>query len=314
MYWLCLTTSERLEMRKAWVVGAYGNNGGNHMNYHIAKVCKDILNLETYAISLDTSLYRNDNIFGHEQEFKEYSLKEFEAMHEASDILISNPSFSIYLLGYRARCKKIMYVQHFNTYRRLDLKFDHYVSVSKFVRQYLNTVYNIDSSVISAFTETPLSITPFESKKGALLVYSKNRQARLNYFNKNQKSMINMERIDYLEGLLNRNDFLSTIDSYKYFLSLSIDEGFGLVTLEAMNRGLVVFGFDGYGSRDFMIRAYNCMTNKYPDWETVNKSINKTVTSKKKCLSISQNAILTASSYSLDKFEKSWIQVLRQHL
>lgn len=301
-------------MGRAWVVGAYGNNGGNHMNYHIAKICKELLNLETYAVSLDASIYRRDNVFNHDHEFEEYSLKEFEALHVESDILISNPSFSIYLLGYRAKCKKIMYVQHYNTFRRLDLKFDHYVSVSKFVRQYLKVVYNLNSNVISAFTERPKLITPFEEKLEGLLVYFKNRQARLNYFNNHEKMLVNIDRIDYLEGLMSRDDFLNTIDGYKYFLSLSIDEGFGLVTLEAMNRGLVVFGFDGYGGRDFMIRAYNCMTNAYPDWQTVNASINNTVINKKKCLNISKNAIVTANRYSLDKFENSWIQVLRQYL
>lgn len=301
-------------MKRAWVVGAYGNNGGNHMNYHIARICKEIFSLETYSVGLDSSIYHENNIFNHQREFTEITLKDFLAEYSESDILISNPSFSDYLLGYKVRCKKIMYVQHYNTYRRLDLKFDHYVSVSAFVKQYLSAVYNLDSNVISAFTESPIDVTAFDEKRNALLVYSKNRQARLNYFNTSQKKLLAIEEIDYLKGGTNRDEYLKTIDRYKYLLTLSIDEGFGLVSLEAMRRGLIVFGFDGYGGRDYMIRGYNCMISRYPDWESVIKSINQTIAKQRKCNSISKNALNTAIHFNRKIFEKAWIKVLKQYI
>ncbi len=301
-------------MKRAWVVGAYGVNGGNHMNYHIARVCKEIFNLETLSVGLNTSIYKENNIFNHKRDFEEVSLKDFLEGHEESDILISNPSFSDYLLGYRARCKKIMYVQHYNTYRRLDLKFDHYVSVSAFVKQYLSTVYSLDSNVISAFTERPKTVTSFDHKKNSLLVYSKNRQARLNYFNNSQKKFLNIDEVDYLKGGINRDEYLEMIDRYKYLLTLSIDEGFGLVSLEAMRRGLIIFGFDGYGGRDYMTRGYNCMISTYPDWESVVKSINHTTAKQSMCESISDNALITAKAYNRSNFEKAWAKILRQYI
>jgi len=292
-------------MKRAWVVGAYGNNGGNHMNYHIAKICKYNLNLNTFSISADTSLFHSENIFGHKKEFTEYSIKDFISMHQESDILISNPSFSRYLFGYNAKCAKIMYVQHYNTFRWLDLKFNHYVSVSSFVNNYLKVVYNLNSSVISAFTETANSFREFENKEESLLVYPKNRQAHLNYFERSVKSLLDIGEIRYTDRQLNRVDFLDKLDSSKYLLTLSIDEGFGLVSLEAMNRGVIVFGFNGNGGKDYLIRSYNSMTNDYPDWEGVKKSINQTIKNKSKCEKLSQNALLTASEYSYEKFEKA---------
>src|SRR5699024_11667184 len=53
---------------------------------------------------------------------------------------------------------------------------------------------------------------------------------------------------------------LSTMmGQHKYYLTLTPMEGFGLPPLEAMSSGCAVFGFNGYGGRDYFTENNSCV-------------------------------------------------------
>lgn len=300
--------------RKAWIIGAYGRNGGNDMNHHIGRVCKELFDLETRSVGIGTSVYEPNNIFDHEYIFEQYDLQEFFTQCQDSDLVISNPSFSPYLIGYKTNATKIMYVQHYNTYNKLDLGFDKYIAVSDIVRKAVKSIYDINAEIIPAFTNDVEKITPLTQKKNGVFIYPKSMDGYYYHFMEKIEDAIKDLPRYLLSAPLNRKELMSIIDQHKYFITFSIDEGFGLVSLEAMKRGCVVLGFDGYGGREFMQKGHNCLTSSYPDWQSIVANLNKCLTDETYAATISQNAIESANDFNRERFYNSWEKAIKEAL
>jgi glycosyltransferase involved in cell wall biosynthesis len=99
---------------------------------------------------------------------------------------------------------------------------------------------------------------------------------------------------------------LKKLSSTQYLLNICIAEGFGLVPLEAMSRGVVVIGLDALGGKDYFIRNHNSITYNFKeikkfvaDFAVAHKKIDSVQT-------ISLNAIQTSAKYNYENFYAAW--------
>ena len=133
---------------RAYVVGAYIPNGGTFMAYHLGKILQEDFGFEAVAVGD----HRPDcDVFDYDPVFPSVSVDDMVAAITDRDVLIANPSFSPHGFGFRCRGRKVMYIQDFKTYSLLDCRFDHYVTVSEFVRRFVSSTYAIDTAVVPPF-------------------------------------------------------------------------------------------------------------------------------------------------------------------
>lgn len=305
--------------RKAWILGATGNNGGHLMAHQIGVILQKFFNCEVIAVN-ENSIEKDDSsIFNTTKQFKSVVIRDLIRNIQPNDILIGQPSFSSYMLGAQLICKKIMFVQGFSTYSLIDGFFDHYVAVSPFVQQFLKSTYNIDSTVISPFlnlSQMPDRIDG-ENKKKEVLVYPKFRKDNFKLFFQILEKQLIENNIPYKlmeERKMNQSDFLTEVNEYQYLLSLSVAEGFGLIPLEAMYLGTIPFGFDGFGGRTYMKHQENSMMVSYPDLDKIVPSILEVMQNKELEMKLYNNAISTAEEYTYNQYEKKWTSFFNQIL
>ena len=118
-----------------------------------------------------------------------------------------------------------------------------------------------------------------------------------------------------LEGpSLPHGDFLARIGACRYFVSLSVTEGFGLVPLEAMALGTTVIGFDGFGGREYMRPGKNCLVTSYPDIEGVADRLVAALGKLGYAERLAESGRATASRFDYDRYRLAWRRQFRRFL
>ncbi|HEX3895031.1 MAG TPA: glycosyltransferase [Rudaea sp.] len=307
---------------RVFVVGAYVPNGGTFMAYHLGRLLQRDFGLT--AIAVQTADETADNgIQDYDVRMPSVSVAEMERQITARDVLIANPSFSSHRFGARLPGFKICYVQGFNTFTLLDLNFDCYVAVSDFVRNFLSTVYGLDVDVIPPFVDVdavPPAPAWNERPAADVLCYGKGDAEiwkwsfeRLCDIARAHTPHVRLSEPLAARGRQHR-DLLSVIGNYRYFLTLSPAEGFGLVPLEAMAMGTTVVGYDGFGGRHYLRDGENCAVASYPHIDRVAEKLIDVTQRADFALQLAQAGRETAAAYSYDRFRADWIDRLSRAL
>ncbi|MGO9416856.1 MAG: glycosyltransferase family 4 protein [Syntrophobacteraceae bacterium] len=297
---------------KAYVVGGYINHGGTLMAYHLGRILYESFGCECVIANVadetpDTSFYR------YPYRFESIDIQSMLKEIEREDILIANPSFSYHMFGLRCNCKKIMYIQHFNTFDVIDGFFDHYVCVSSIVSQFVRKIYNIRAEVIPAFIQ--LDLIPFwedwdkRPERGILAAGKHYFDLLLLHFGAEVRRKHPELRYELftLPSNIPHPEVVAHMARYRYFLVLSPLEGFGLMPLEAMACGCTVMGFDGCGGADYMRDGINCATTWYPDFEGLIDRVADTLGNPAKADALAKQGSLDAMRYNQRAFDQRWV-------
>ena len=250
--------------RRVYVVGGYLYNGGTFMAYHLALLIQNVFAYEAVAVTIGNESPA-DGVQHYETIIQSVTVSEMEQLIQPDDILIANPSFSSYNFGLRLNCRKLMYIQGFNTFQLLDMSFERYVCVSNFVHKVVNTTYGVNSSIIPAFIQPDKfsECAPWINRpEFTVLVHLKgvNDLPQLLYDKLKSIIEIHAPHIEFepLSGKpLPHLEYVERLGRYRYFLTLAVAEGFGLIPVEAMAMGSLVVGFNGYGGKHYMLPYKN---------------------------------------------------------
>ncbi len=307
--------NSKMYKRKVWLVGGYGVNGGNQMAHHIGLCLKQQFECDVTMVGVANQMKQASALFYQEEGFDVCDITELPDLVQAEDVVISQPSFSKHMLGFKLKGYKIMYIQGFNTFNLLDGFFDEYVCVSPFAQAFIYNTYGIKSQVISAFIGQENFPAPikWEDKKDEVLIYPKHGKDHFDLFAPYLMAQLDEVGISY--QLFDKKRKIQTelfheLNQYRYVLSLSIVEGFGLVPLEAMYLGCIVAGFDGFGGRTFM-NATNSVTVAYPNLDQIVPAIQELRTDPFNAKQLSLVARQTASKYTQARFHQEWREFFR---
>jgi hypothetical protein len=311
-----------MRYRHAYVVGAHLPNGGTHMAWHLGRILGRDFGIAAVAVRVGDET-PDHGIHAYDLRMPQVSIAEMERAIGADDILVVNPSFSHYQFGMRLPGFKLSYVQGFNTFALLDLKFDHYVAASGFVAEFLRSTYALDARVIPPFIETGrLPPVPDWAQRPALSVlpYRKGLPEIWNTSFARLRDLVaaRAPQITFAEPLagtgIRHAELLARLGASRYLLSLSAAEGFGLVPLEAMAMGALVLGYDGFGGRQYMRPNENCLVAPYPQIERVAEMLIDAVSNPERSARIARNGQETAAGYGYGRFRESWSEELRRVL
>jgi glycosyltransferase involved in cell wall biosynthesis len=298
---------------RAFVVEAYIPNGGTLMAYHLARILHQDFGFDAIVAGGHAP---DHGIFDYDPVFPMMPIEDLVGAVTDDDILIANPSFSDHLFGLRCRGRKIMYVQGFNTFQLLDCRFDLYVCVSPFVRDFIRNTYGIATEVIPPFIRREaFGPAPAWTDRppGSIGVMLKGDPAQQGLWLETLRDLLRHRRpqadLDVISNAKVRQaDFVQSIARRRHFLSLSPAEGFGLAPLEAMATGTTVLGFDAFGGRDYMRPRSNCAVVPYPRVEALAEEIVEVLENPAYGAALAQAGFETAASerYSHAAFRTAW--------
>ncbi|MCF3936484.1 glycosyltransferase [Acuticoccus sp. M5D2P5] len=303
--------------RRAFIVGAYIPNGGTLMAYDVGRILHHDFGYSPVAVA--TGDHGPDNgIFHYPDPFPSIGIDEMLGVAEADDILLCNPSFSNNGFGLRFPGRKIMYVQDFKTFSLLDLYFDHYVSVSTVVRDFLKRTYGLKTGVIPAYVSLPEAPTPpwRERDPDRILVHVKGRDKLSQTLAEEVRAIITARHPSArLEPLgtgekTSHAALLARIGSARTLLSLVPAEGFGLTPLEAMGAGTAVCGLDGIAGRDYMRPGRNAMVTRYGPVADIAETALTLLASPARAETIAAAGRRTAQRYLRPVFVQRWRKAL----
>lgn len=253
-------------MTRVFVVGAHLPFGGAWMAYQIGRILEREFGYRAVAVTVRGESPDHGQ-FAYDSAWPRLALEALPGESGENDLLVVNPSFSFHALGLTCRGRKIMYVQHFNTFDLLDLRCDLYVSVSGFVQRVLRATYGLTTMVIPPFiagADLPEPMPWARRPAGSLLIHNKGNPGRQAVVLDRLRALVARRRPEIgLDTVLERGGvphpaFLARLGRARFLLSLTPAEGFGLVPLEAMAMGTTVVGFDGFGGRDYLRPGENC--------------------------------------------------------
>ncbi|HEX7021504.1 MAG TPA: glycosyltransferase, partial [Trueperaceae bacterium] len=245
------------------------------------------------------------------------SLEAFRQHVAPDDILVVNPSFSSHMLGLGVKCRKICYVQHFNTFEVIDGFFDLYVSVSKFVARFLEQAYRIRTEIVWPFVMNAGARDdfPWFQRNTRVLVLQKGgaivRPLLGELVSRFESSYGSLEnRIEMLPTGLPHPRVLEKFQESRYCLGLSPCEGFGLMPVEAMAAGCTVVGFDGVGGRDHLRDGKNAAVVAYPDVGGLAARLHRVLSKDRWAEKLAKNGKATAAQFCVARFYSEWSRIL----
>ena len=309
-------------IRHAYIVGAYLSYGGTYMAYHLGRILQLDFGLDVIAVTLGDERPTN-GVFHYDVIFPDISLATMEERISDHDILVANPSFSNYFFGLRLPGRKMMYIQDFKTFALLDCNFDHYVSVSGFVAEFVRTVYRFRPPVICAFVDLdqlPNAEAWHARSAGSVLIHLKGNPTYKEVILKRLRDAVARRAagvdLDEVIGdqLLPQSDFLARLGTRRHLVCLSPAEGFGLVPLEAMAMGTTVIGFDAFGGREYMNPGQNCLVTPYPDIEGVAERLVAALDAPAFAERLAEAGRLTALQFGHQRFRAAWHDEFRRFL
>lgn len=308
-------------MPKVFVAGALLPTGGAYMAYHLGRLLHLHFGYELFDIAVYPAEKR---IFQYDTPIQTVTIAHVEASIGPDDLMVVNPSFSQFLFGLRLPGRKVMYVQDFRTFLLMDCHFDLYVSVSSVVQRYIHALYDIESPVIPAFIQLNRmpQVKPWhERPPGSALVYVKNpsNEHRILLAElRNRLHAMGAHDIDLsnvMEGRkLTHQEFLQALGSVRYFINMSLAEGFGLVPLEAMAMGTLVTGVDGLAGRDYMQHGHNALVSSIKDLRHLPETIVTAFRDEQLAQSCVANGRETAKRYGHAAFKAAWMEQFNRFL
>jgi glycosyltransferase involved in cell wall biosynthesis len=114
--------------------------------------------------------------------------------------------------------------------------------------------------------------------------------------------------------LRHHRDLFAMMQRYRYALSLSASEGFGLMPLEAMLCGCAVVGFHGHGGLDYMSSGRNCEVVGYPAFEELVDSLVRVVTDDAHARALAAEGRRTALRYGIAPFRARWTRFFAEKM
>lgn len=313
---------DSLSARRVFVVGAYVGHGGTWMAYHIGRILHQRFGFEPWAVNVGKELDK-DLMFPYPERYPSIELNDIKSQAASSDFLVVNPSFSRMLLGFRVAGVKVCYVQHFNTYAVLDGAFDLYISVSCHVASFLRDTYRLETSVVHPFVEQRWSCgrgpLPWRQKFDRVLVLNKGGEYASESLRRLQERYPEylgkyIDRIDWPSARLPHGEMLDLMSRYRYCLTLSPCEGFGLMPLEAMMAGCCVMGFDGVGGRDYFRDGQNAAVTHYPDFDGLAVRIRRVLRDEQFASRLAAEGISTAKQFSEARYYEEWTNLLTPYV
>jgi hypothetical protein len=283
------------------------------MVYHLARILCLYFDFEGIVVGNNDT---NHGVFNYDLVFPSISVEELAASISDDDVLIAGPAFSSHCFGFKCRGRKVMYIQAFTTFRLLDCRFDHYVSVSGFVQKFISNTYGIDTIVVPPFilVDTFPSPKPWQERPPASILISLKGDNTEQILLLDRLKQILATRLpgfsldNIFECKRPQRELIARMGECRYFLTLSSAEGFGLMPLEAMAMETTVLGFDGFGGRDYMRSGINCAVKAYPDIEGVADQILSAIANPEYAEALAKAGRLTAqqSQYTYGHFRKAW--------
>ncbi|MDX1975002.1 MAG: glycosyltransferase [Rickettsiales bacterium] len=300
-------------MPNVYVIGALLPTGGAHMAYHLGVLLKRHFGFALFDVPVFPA---ERGLFYYPEPITTISVEQMENTITDEDVLIINPAFSQFLFGLRLPGKKVMYVQDFRTFLLLDCHCDLYVSVSSLVSRYVYALYGIATPIVPAFIQLdrmPQAVPWDERPEHSALVYVKNpsteHQLLLSGLQDSLTKVaphIDLTRV--LEGRnLSHDAFLAQLGSVRYFVNMSLAEGFGLVPLEAMAMGAMVTGVDGLAGRDYLRSGENCLVSSITHLHDLPETVYKAFTDMPLARACAQQGAITASQYGYEPFKTAWL-------
>ncbi len=307
-------------MARVFVAGALLPTGGAYMAYHLGRLLHLYFGYELFDIGI---LPVKRPMFTYDIPAQTVTVSQMEAMIGPDDLIVLSPVFSHFLFGLRLPGRKIMYVQGFQTFALMDCHCDLYVSVSATVQRYLNAVYGMATPVIPAFIQLqrmPPARPWHERPPGSALVYTKQVSPlqRVLMDELGQKLKTLAPEADLSDVLtspgLTHGEFMNRLGGVRYFVNLSLAEGFGLVPLEAMAMGALVTGVDGLGGGDYLRPRENCLTGSVRDLRTLPEVVAEAFTDEELAGACAAQGRETAQRYGHKPFKAAWLEQFSQFL
>lgn len=306
---------------KVYVYNGYGDTGGAFLNYQIGRICHENFGRKliiVYNRKVNRKQGGEHPRFHYSYDFPAMSVEKMQERAKPDDLFICNPAHSTKWFGPSLNMKKLMYIQGINTFPVLDIFFDHYACVSKFVQDHINNVYNIKPKIISPFINHSVfkNEIPWEKRSDDILIlnykgYAKVAFEHLHKSFINKKSTLSFKLID---TVMSQEELADLYNHHKYFLTLNPTEGFGLPPLEAMASGCAVIGFDSMGGRDYFENGQNAFIVPYGDFEQLAYILERMEEDPDIGETLARNGVLTAKSFTFEKFEKDWTEFLAKHV
>jgi glycosyltransferase involved in cell wall biosynthesis len=106
--------------------------------------------------------------------------------------------------------------------------------------------------------------------------------------------------------------FLERLGRYRYFLTLSPAEGFGLPPLEAMASGCCVVGFHGNGGLEYMRPSVNCEVSGYPRLDAVADAVADLLRNQNRGEALARQGRIDAQGYGYPTAHARWIDYLSE--
>lgn len=312
-----------LSSRKVFVFNGYGDTGGAFLNYQLGRICHEKFGSPLYIVyhrKVNRKQGGTHPRFHYQYKFPAIDIERMKQIAGPNDLFICNPVHSTKWFGPNLNMKKLMYIQGINTYPVLDIFFDHYVSVSHFVSDHTQHVFNVKSPVISPFINHSVfqNKTPWEKRSDAILILNYKGYAKVAfdylhtlYKEKNNHSKLRFKMID---TVVTQEELASLYNQHKYFLTLNPNEGFGLPPLEAMASGCAVFGFDSMGGRDYFDHGKNAFIVPYGDFEQLSEYLQQIEQDPDIGERLAENGVKTAQGFTYENFEKNWTAYLTKHV
>jgi hypothetical protein len=255
-------------------------------------------------------------VFHYDPIFPSVTVSEMETSITEDDVLIVNPSFSRFFFGLRCPGIKVSYVQGFTTFGLLDCAYDLYVSVSEVVRRLLSGVWDIESEVVAPFisAETFPPSSPWrERPAGSILILMKGERDHQLFMREKVRTVVTRRHPNVVfdeigDQKIPRRDLIARLGQYRYVVTLSAAEGFGLIPLEAMAMGATVLGFDGFGGRDYMRPGVNCAVVAYPEIDRLAEYLVDALdhTERAEAWAVAGRSTALSHQYTEQRFRDEW--------
>lgn len=297
---------------RAFVYQAYVQAGGTHMAYHIGRILRQRFGLEVFAVGEPLQ----KGMFGYPVVLPVVDEAAMIADVAPDDWLICNPSFSSRMFGLRLPCRKLCYVQGVRTYPVLDVFFDHYVFVSKWVRWFVERYYGIDGPVIPAFIDTEIfharSVNPPRRRRAVCAVMARKhdplvleRLARV-YAELHGGATLPVEIIP----IVPQAELARKFRACRVFLGLDVMEGFGLPMLEAMACGCAAVGWDSGGGGEYARSGYDALLARYGDLAVLARLLHLALHDDDVADALGDRGMETGAAFGPERFERAWTDEL----
>lgn len=297
---------------KVFVYEGYNQVGATYMAYHIGLILHRHFGL---SVSVVGALRPDAPQFDYPVVFPVLGHEQLVATCRAEDLLICNASFSRHMFGPTLPCRKLSYVQHMRTFPYLDGFFDHYVFVSHFVKSFVEGLFDIAGPVIPGFVHVPPAgiLIPLAARANRALILEYKtpeavRQRFLEVFR--VVAPASQMAVDVLPTLP-QGALATEIRASRYFVNLTVLEGFGLPMLEAMANGCAVVGWANGGNAEYAHDRENCRLVRYPRLDDLAATLAYLAANGDEASRLANAGRKTAEGFSYARFEASWIDLLQ---